>query len=68
MRRKILITVLILLVLFAATVGVGWYLLQNESFLKSQLGSNSLKYTGRELDPEWPVKTEPGPGNHAGSQ
>lgn len=56
MRRKILITVLILLVLFAATVGVGWYLLQNESFLKSQLGSNSLKYTGRELTVNGPLK------------
>jgi len=56
MRSKILITVLILLVLFAAIVGVGWYLLQNESFLKSQLGSNTLKYTGRELTLEGPLK------------
>ena len=56
MRRKILIAVLVLLVLFAVTVGVGWYLLQNESFLKSQLGSNSLKYTGRELTLNGPLK------------
>jgi len=49
MRRFILISLVTLVVLFAATVGVGWYLLQDEDFLKAQVSKLTLKYTGREL-------------------
>ena len=49
MRRFLLITPLVLLVLVAVTVGVAYFLLKNEGFVKSQLNSQLLKYTGREL-------------------
>ncbi len=55
MRRFFLIAVLVLVVLFTATVGIGWYLLQDESFLKKQLASQTLKYTGRKLSLDGPV-------------
>jgi uncharacterized protein involved in outer membrane biogenesis len=49
MRRLILKILIVLIVLFAAILGIGWYLLEDEAFLKSQLSKLTLKYTGREL-------------------
>ncbi len=56
MRRYFLITVTILLVLITATVGVGWYLLHDEAFLKSHLSTFTLRQTGRELTIEGPLR------------
>jgi uncharacterized protein involved in outer membrane biogenesis len=56
MRRAILIIFLALLVLFTVIVGGGWYLLHDEAFLKSQLSSQTLKYTGRGLVLNGPVR------------
>ncbi len=55
MRRFFIIAFLVLVVLFTATVGIGWYLSQDESFLKRQLASQTLKYTGRKLSLNGPV-------------
>ena len=55
MRRKILITLIILVVLFAGIIGAAWYLVEDESFLKSQLSKYTLKYTGRELRLDGPL-------------
>ncbi len=56
MRRFLLILSLVLIVLVVGAAGLAWYLTHDESFLKSQLASNSLKYTGRELGIEGPAK------------
>ena len=45
-----------MLVLITATVGVGWYLLQDEAFLKSHLSTFTLRQTGRELTIEGPLR------------
>ena len=55
MRRKILISLITLAVLFAGIIGFAWYQLENESFLKSQLSKYALKYTGRELRFDGPL-------------
>jgi uncharacterized protein involved in outer membrane biogenesis len=55
MRRKILISLITLAVLFIGIIGVAWYLLENEPFLKSQLSKYTLKYTGRELRFDGPL-------------
>jgi len=55
MRRILLISVVALVVLFTLTIGVGWYLLEDEAFLKSQLSKYTLKYTGRELRFDGPL-------------
>ncbi len=55
MRRKILISLTALAVLFAGVIGLAWYLLQNESFLKAQLGKYTLKHAGRELRFDGPL-------------
>ena len=55
MRRKILITLITLAVLFAGIIGATWFLLENEPFLKSQLSKYTLKYTGRELRFDGPL-------------
>ena len=60
MRRFLLITLITLVVLVTATTGIGWYLLQNESFLKKQLASLSLKFTGRQLDLTGPLTLDLG--------
>jgi uncharacterized protein involved in outer membrane biogenesis len=60
MRRFILISILVLAVLIVVTAGVGLYLLNNEAFLKSQLSSNTLKYTGRELTLDGPLTLDLG--------
>ncbi len=60
MRRYILIFVLSLVALAIVSTGVGWYLLQDEAFLKSQLRSQTLKYTGRDLTLNGPVQLELG--------
>ncbi len=49
MRRIFLIVILALAVLLIVTAATAWFLLRNESFLKSQLGNIVLKQTGREL-------------------
>ncbi len=56
MRRYLLITVLILLVLITATTGIGWYLLHDEAFLKSHLSTFTLRQTGRELIIKGPLR------------
>ena len=56
MRRYILIFVLSLVALAIVSTGVGWYLLHDEAFLKSQLRSQTLKYTGRDLTLNGPVQ------------
>jgi uncharacterized protein involved in outer membrane biogenesis len=56
MRRLFLITALILIVLPVVTAGVAYYLLNDEAFVKSQLSSQTLKYTGRELTLTGPVQ------------
>ena len=56
MRRYLLITVLVLAVLLIVTAGVAIYLLNDEAFLKSQLSSQTLKYTGRELTVNGPLR------------
>ena len=60
MRRYILIFVLSLVALAVVSTGVGWYLLQDEAFLKSQLRSQTLKYTGRDLTLNGPVQLKLG--------
>jgi len=60
MRRFFLIALVSVIVLVAITSAVGWYLLQDESFLKSQLSSLALKYTGRELDIRGPLNLDLG--------
>lgn len=55
MRRKILISLTALAVLFAGVIGLAWYLLQNESFLKAQLSKYTLKHAGRELRFDGPL-------------
>jgi len=60
MRRYLLILLLFLVVLVTVTAGTGWYLLQDEAFVKSQLAKQTLKYTGRELTLKGPVKLELG--------
>jgi len=49
MRRFLLIFLSLALALSALAVGVAWYLLHNETFLKSRLHSYILAQTGREL-------------------
>lgn len=56
MRRFIIISVLILTGLAVATTGVVYYLANNEAFLKDQLRSQTLKYTGRELTVKGPLE------------
>jgi uncharacterized protein involved in outer membrane biogenesis len=60
MLRFLLKLALVLIVLVAGTAGIGWYLFHNESFLKSQLSSNSLKYTGRDLQVRGPLSLDLG--------
>ena len=60
MHRKILIVFSLLVALAVFTIGLGWYLLQNEAFLKSRLSSISLKYTGRKLSLNGPLTLDPG--------
>jgi len=50
----------LLVALAIVSAGVGWYLLQDEAFLKSQLRSQALKYTGRNLALNGPVQLELG--------
>jgi len=56
MRRYLLISVLILLVLITATTGIAWYLLHDEAFLKSHLSTYALRQTGRELTIKGPLR------------
>jgi uncharacterized protein involved in outer membrane biogenesis len=56
MRRFLLITFLTLTVLLIVTAGFGLYLVNDEEFLKSRLGSIALKYTGRELVIDGPLE------------
>ena len=56
MRRYLKFFVLFLVVLVVISTGVGWYLSQDEAFLKSQLRSQTLKYTGRDLTLNGPVQ------------
>ncbi len=60
MRRKLLIFVTSLVTLTAIVIGVGWYLLQDEAFLKARLASLSLEHTGRKLSINGPLSLELG--------
>jgi uncharacterized protein involved in outer membrane biogenesis len=60
MRRFLLKFGLFLVALVTITAGVGWYLLHDEAFLKSQLSAQTLKYTGRELTINGPVTLDLG--------
>ena len=56
MRRKIVITLLVLLGLPALVVATGWYLLGNEAFVKQQLHNLVLRQTGRSLEVAGPLR------------
>ncbi|MBT8048373.1 MAG: AsmA family protein [Xanthomonadales bacterium] len=56
MKRVLKYLVIIFGLLLIGTLATGWYLVRDEAFLKSQLSSNTLKYTGRELKIQGPVK------------
>ena len=56
MRRFLLFTPLVLILLVVVAGGVVYLLLQNENFVKSQLHSQLLKYTGRELTVNGPAQ------------
>jgi len=60
MRHKFLIAIFLLAALLAVTAGIGWYLLQDEAFLKARLGSISLKHTGRKLSINGPLTLDLG--------
>lgn len=49
MRRFLLISVLVLVVLLVAVLGVAFWLLNDEAFVKEQLVRLTREYTGREL-------------------
>ena len=55
MRRFLLITLLLLLAVLIITVGVAFYLLNNEDFLKGQAGKYAFEFTGRELAIDGPL-------------
>ena len=60
MRRFVLIAILVLTVLLITTTGIGWYLLNDEAFLKSKASYFVLKYTGRELTIDGPLQLRVG--------
>jgi uncharacterized protein involved in outer membrane biogenesis len=60
MRRALLISFLSLLVLGAALFVAGWYLLQDEDFLRARLHALVLKQTGRELAVDGPLRLDLG--------
>jgi hypothetical protein len=55
MRRFLLISLSLLIALLAVGSGIGWYLLNDEAFLKSRLSAFVLKQTGRELTVDGPL-------------
>jgi uncharacterized protein involved in outer membrane biogenesis len=60
MWRRLLILLLALVVAAAATVAIGWHLLQNEDFLKPRLAAFVLRETGRELAMDGPLRVHLG--------
>jgi len=60
MRRKLLIFLVLLVAIVAVNIGIGWYLVQDEAFLKSRLSSLSLKHTGRTLVLDGPLTLDLG--------
>ncbi|MCU0989123.1 MAG: AsmA family protein [Xanthomonadales bacterium] len=60
MRRFLLLSLLSLIVLGAALLATGWYLLQDEDFLKARLHALVLQQTGRELAIDGPLRLDLG--------
>jgi uncharacterized protein involved in outer membrane biogenesis len=60
MRRLLLISLTLLIVLVAVGAGIGWYLINDEAFLKSRLNAYVLKETGRQLSVDGPLRLIPG--------
>lgn len=60
MRRKSLIIVLALVALLIVTAAIAWFLIRDESFLKSQLANIALEQTGRELSVDGPLRLDLG--------
>lgn len=60
MRRFIVITLLLVLIVLGAVVGVVYYLASDEAFLKAQVSQAALRLTGRELTVDGPLHLQLG--------
>ena len=60
MRRFLLIFLSLAIVLLAVMVGVGWYLLNDESFLKARVNAFMVAETGRSLTVDGELRLELG--------
>jgi uncharacterized protein involved in outer membrane biogenesis len=55
MRRILLISLVALVLVTVTGAGVAWYLLNDQDFVKEQLGGFALRQTGRELNVDGPL-------------
>lgn len=55
MRRFLLVSLILLVLVVVTGAAVGWYLLHDEDFLKARLGAYVTKHTGRDLNVEGPL-------------
>ena len=60
MRRFLLIALVVLVVLTVLILGAGAWMINDEDFLKAQLGKQVYKYTGRELVISGPLQIDVG--------
>ena len=60
MVRSIGFILLALFILLTTTAGIGWYLLEDEAFLKSQASNWAFRYTGRQLTFNGPLSLQLG--------